>query len=160
MRKIILLSGFALLFAAIASFTTLKHKNSSSIEWYDFQEGYDLAVKQEKMIMVDMYTDWCGYCKLMDKNTFSDTAIINKINKNFIAIKFNPEIEAKFLVDGKVMSSGELKLWLGGGKHYGYPTTYFWTKPHKNNKIDLLVGYQKPKEFDRMLDKYIAENSN
>jgi len=140
----------------VSSFTSNSDSiNSSEIKWMSFQEGYDLAVKEKKMIVVDMYTEWCGWCKRMDKTTFSDSAVISLVNANFVAIKFNPEVNAKYMVGNKVMTGVELKLWLGKGKQYGYPTTYFWVAPHKDEEIDLAVGYQDPVRFQQLLAKYI-----
>lgn len=47
--------------------------------------------KDKKKIVVDIYTDWCGWCKRMDASTFQDPKVIKAINKNFYAVKFNAE---------------------------------------------------------------------
>ena len=38
-------------------------------------------------MIIDLYTDWCGWCKVMDRNTFTDSDVISHINNNFVAIK-------------------------------------------------------------------------
>lgn len=150
-----------LFFMSAALFVSSFSANNDSIDtnnkinWMSFQEGYDKAVKEKKMIMVDMYTEWCGWCKRMDKTTFSDSTVVSMVNSNFVAIKFNPEVDAKYMIGNKVMTGVELKLWMGKGKQYGYPTTYFWVAPHSNEEIDLAVGYQDPVRFQQLLRKYI-----
>ena len=50
------------------------------IKWVDFNTGLALAQQTGKMAVIDCYTDWCGWCKVMDKKTFSDPKIIERIN--------------------------------------------------------------------------------
>lgn len=135
---------------------TQKTKESKGVNWYEFQEGYDLAVKESKPLLIDMYTDWCGYCRKMDKTTYSNARVVELINNHFIAVKFNPEKNGKFAVGKKIMTHTELKYWLGNGKAYGYPTTYFWMEPYKNQKITLELGYKDKKEFINILENYLG----
>ncbi|MCK9480339.1 MAG: DUF255 domain-containing protein [Bacteroidia bacterium] len=146
-------------FLFVSSFRVANQNASEGekIEWLDFQVGYDKAVKEKKMILIDSYTDWCGWCKRMDKNTYSDKKIIEKVNANFVAIKLNPELDARYMVGEKVMSGYELLLWLGKGRNYGYPTTFFWVAPHKDENVEMAVGYKASKEFEEMLDYYISK---
>jgi uncharacterized protein YyaL (SSP411 family) len=150
---------FFLVVAFTASSFVLNQQNkteTSEINWFDFQEGYDKAVKEKKPIMIDMYTDWCGWCKRMDRTTFADKDVVKIVNSNFIAVKFNPEKEGKYMVNNKIMTGQELKLWLGSGKHYGYPTSYFWMDPHNNGTIKMEVGYKETKKFLEILDSYLG----
>lgn len=155
--SIIVLIAFG--FMAINTGFTKKsfQEGEETITWYGFQEGYDKAVAEKKRIYIDMYTDWCGYCKKMDAKTFSNSEVITKMNTHFIAIKFNPEKEASYMVNNKVMSAVELKLWLGGGKSYGYPSNYFWLKPYENTTIKVEVGYYPAEPFSQILDYYIQD---
>ncbi len=79
-RKILLL-----LLLATASVTAQK------IEWMTMDEAIAAQAKNPKKIFVDMYTNWCGPCKLLDRNTFSNKDVANFINENFYAVKFNAE---------------------------------------------------------------------
>jgi len=54
-------------------------------------EALSAQSKNPKKIFVDMYTNWCGPCKLLDRNTFSNKDLIAYMNKNFYAVKFNAE---------------------------------------------------------------------
>lgn len=66
-------------------------QKTESIKWMTFEEAIALNKKKPKMIFVDLYTDWCGWCKKMDAETFSDPAVVRYINKKYYAVKFNAE---------------------------------------------------------------------
>ena len=63
---------------------------STELKWYDFEEGMEKAKKENKALLIDAYTDWCGWCKVMDKETYKDARVIAKLNESFVAVKFNP----------------------------------------------------------------------
>jgi thioredoxin-related protein len=66
-------------------------KPGASIKWLSFEEAVALNRKKPKMIFIDIYTDWCGWCKKMDKETFTDPEVVKYINKKFYAVKLNAE---------------------------------------------------------------------
>lgn len=61
------------------------------INWLTFDEAAALTQQNPKMILVDVYTDWCGWCKKMDKETFTDAKVIEYVNSNFYPVKMNAE---------------------------------------------------------------------
>ena len=70
---------------------TLLHAEGVQFFKGTWQEALDLAAKENKYIMVDAYTDWCGWCKVMDKETFTDAGVGAVVNENFIPVKINFE---------------------------------------------------------------------
>ena len=72
-----------------------EHKNDK-INWVDFNTGFKQAQAEGKIAVIDCYTEWCGWCKVMDKKTFGNDTIIQRINEKYIAIKFNPELPFKY----------------------------------------------------------------
>ena len=99
--SIIPLFLFALAFNSIvpASFATQTSANEG-IEWMSFEEAMEATTANPKLIFIDVYTDWCGYCKLMDKSTFIDPAIVEVLNENFYAVKLNAEQKEDIQFDG------------------------------------------------------------
>lgn len=65
--------------------------NAQEIKWMTFNEAIAAQKKNPKPIFMDVYTDWCGPCKMLDKNTFQDPKIVAFVNKNYYAVKFNGE---------------------------------------------------------------------
>ena len=61
------------------------------VKWYTIEEVQELVKNEPRKIYIDMYTDWCGWCKVMDKKTFTDESIAKQLNTNFYAVKFDAE---------------------------------------------------------------------
>ncbi|MFD2552679.1 thioredoxin family protein [Bizionia sediminis] len=64
---------------------------AQQINWVTLEEAVALQKKNPKKIMMDMYTNWCGPCKMLDKNTFQNKDVADYVNKYFYAVKFNAE---------------------------------------------------------------------
>jgi thioredoxin-related protein len=62
-----------------------------SINWITLEQAETKLATEQKKILVYMFTDWCGWCKKMDRETFNNAAIIDYINKHFYAVKFDAE---------------------------------------------------------------------
>ncbi len=134
-------------------------KPSKNLVWLDFESGYKKAVAENKIILVDMYTNWCYWCKVMDRETYTDSAIIAEINTHFVAVKMNPEVDATFRFGDTVMNNAELFLWLGHGKQFGFPTSYFWLQPGKSDERYCLAGYHEPSAFMQILKQIEAKKA-
>lgn len=140
-----------------ASMVTEASALSTELKWYDFEEGMEKAKKENKALLIDAYTDWCGWCKVMDKETYKDAKVIAKLNENFVAVKFNPELDKKYNVDGTVKNGEGLLLWLAQGNPGGFPTSYFVFNPSKNMQRAMQPGYLPPSDFLKLLDMVLAK---
>lgn len=126
--------------------------STEELKWLDWNTGYPLALKTKKIVLVDAYTDWCGWCKKMDRDTYTNQKIISMLNKDFVVIKFNPEIkDATYEIEGQIVSGRELYAQLTQGKSTGFPTTYF-IEPHKK-QIQIAAGYLGPDDFSKVLEQ-------
>lgn len=85
------------LFVALGAIAT----QAQEIKWMSFDEAIAAQKKKAKPIFMDVYTDWCGPCKMLDKNTFHDPALVSYVNENFYAVKFNGEGNAEVNYKGK-----------------------------------------------------------
>ncbi len=86
-------ANLLLLFSLIITLPFYSHANNNNTEinWMSFEEAFELAEENPKKIFVDVYTDWCGFCKRMDNETFSDPIIAEIINEHYYPVKFNAE---------------------------------------------------------------------
>ncbi|MDX2283084.1 MAG: thioredoxin family protein [Bacteroidia bacterium] len=103
-----------------------------TIRWVSIEEAASLSAQDGKKILVDLYTDWCGWCKKMDKDTYAQERVAKYINTHYHAVKFNAEQHAEVMLGGttfKYLANGsrgvhELALRLTNGRP-SYPTTVF-----------------------------------
>jgi len=150
MKKILYLSFCFLLFSSF------NKSAKDELTWYKWNEAYPLAQKEDKILLIDAYTDWCGWCKKMDRDTYSNAEVIKKINKHFIAVKFNPELrDLTYDIDGQTFSARDFYAQLTRGEKTGFPTTYFINPKKKSLFID--PGYRNAETFMQILDKVIAD---
>lgn len=74
----------------ILGFVTL-NSSAQEINWITLSEAIELQKKTPKKIMMDVYTNWCGPCKMLDINTFHNKDVVAYVNENYYAVKFNGE---------------------------------------------------------------------
>ena len=138
--------------------TTKPSPTESGLKWYNWNEGYTMAVKKKKIIIVDIYTDWCGWCKKMDRDTYAKQSIIDMLNKDFVAVKFNPEVKFDtYDIEGAKYNNSTLFAMLCNNERVGYPTTVFLIKNKKNEWVNYYQsGYQDEANFKKVLEYYLT----
>jgi thioredoxin-related protein len=131
--------------------------SGAKIKWLDFEEAVALNKKKPKKFFVDMYTDWCGWCKKMDASTFTNPVIVEYMNENFYAVKFNAERKDTVAFKGKdyyntnpagSRASHQLAQELLAGR-MSYPSYIFLDE--SANKMTVVPGYRKAPEFEAIL---------
>ncbi|XOV94552.1 MAG: thioredoxin family protein [Bacteroidota bacterium] len=136
--------------------------DAQEIKWYSFEEAVALSKEKPKKLLIDIYTDWCGWCKKMDADAYSNQHLVDYINKNYYAVKFNAEQKEdiefsdhtfKFLVNGR-RGVHELAIALTNNK-LSYPTTVFMDEEFRI--IQPIAGYMTAKDMAPIL-AYFGEN--
>lgn len=131
-------------------------KPAEGIQWLTIEEAFAKIQKEPRKVLIDVYTDWCGWCKVMDRETFKDKAVTDYINKKYYAVKLDAEQkgtiklgdkEFKYLAEGG-RGINEIALALTNNQP-SYPTTVFLDD--KFNMIQPLPGYLKAKEFHQII---------
>lgn len=115
--------SFALIFLALLIGIS-DVQAASRIKWYSYDEGMVRREEEQKNVFLNFYTQWCGFCKKMDNETFRDPAVIAYLNEHFISIKINSEKQRRLATEYYVM---------------GLPTSWFISE--KGEKISNLPGY-------------------
>ncbi len=135
---------------------------SQTVKWYTVEEALELNKKEPRKLIVDVYTDWCGWCKVMEKNTYNHKIIAEYVNKTFYMVKLDAEQREdikfgertyKYVPQGN-RGYHELAAAFLDGK-MGYPSVVFFDE--KNRRLQSLQGYIKAKQFDEII-KYIGGN--
>ena len=139
-----------------------QEKKDQLVKWYTIEEVEKLSQSEPRKIMIDVYTDWCGWCKKMDKETFNHPVIAEFINSNYYPVKFNAESKEVITFRGKtykfVNSSARGYHELAAGLLNGRLS--FPSIAYLNEDLELLgavPGYRTPKDMEPLLN-YIAEN--
>lgn len=135
----------------------------SGVNWISFEKAIELNKENPKKLLIDLYTDWCGWCKVMDRETYSKEDISTYINENFYPVKFNAEQRESVEFDGhtfKFIAQGrrgvhELAAALTNNK-LSYPTTVFMDE--KLRIISPVPGYLKPQDMEPLLSFIVEEH--
>lgn len=132
------------------------------VKWYSIEEAVAMAQKSPRPMFVDAYTDWCGWCKKLDKDTFSNPVIAEILNTKYYAVKFDAEGKEpvtfqgrKFVNDGSLGKTHQLAYALLQGK-LGYPSLVFLTA--SSELITPISGYKTPAQLEPLLS-YFAGTS-
>jgi len=127
------------------------------IHWYSFEEAYQLNKKKPKKIFVDVFTDWCGWCKKMDAETFTNPVISKYMAKHFYCVKLNAERKDTVIIDGvkftnpnpgSKRSTHQLAVELLKG-NMSYPSFVFLNE--KSQWLTVVSGYHIAREFEPIL---------
>ena len=153
MRNLLLVAVFVL------SAVTAK---AQKVNWLSFEEALELNKKNPKPIMIDLYTDWCGWCKRMDATTYKNEVIIKYINDNYYAVKMDGEGKEDITFKGrtfKFVQKGrskyhELAAAILNGK-LSYPSTAFFTP--EEQLIQSVPGYLVKEKFEKILAYFSGE---
>lgn len=153
MRNIFLVAVFIL--SAISA-------KAQDVNWLSFEEAIKLNKTTPKPILVDLYTDWCGWCKRMDASTYKNDVIVKYINDNFYAVKMDGEGKKDITFKGKTfkfVQQGrskyhELAAAIMNGK-MSYPSTAFFNA--EEQMIQVVPGYLDKVKFEKILAYFSGE---
>lgn len=156
---IVFIASFALL-----SFTLpyAAGPEREGVSWMTWEEAAAMMESQDKKVLLNVYTDWCGWCKRMDTTTFDAAPIAQYINSSFYPVRFNAERQQaieyrgqtyQFVEKGKRGYHQFAAEMLKG--RMSFPSVVFLDE--EGNVIQSIVGYKSPEEFEQILT-YFAED--
>jgi len=120
----------------------------AEIVWLNYEEGMKKGKLENKNIFIDFYTNWCGWCKKLDKDVYNDSAVKVVLARHFVTVKTNAESKRRFtLDDGKEYTDASLAREVFGVQ--GYPALWFLTPTAE--KITYIPGYVPKDKFVNIL---------
>jgi thioredoxin-related protein len=130
------------------------------------EEAIEAQSDNPRPIMIDVYTKWCGPCKMMSNNTFTDSRLAEYLNANFYCVKFDAESPDTVYFQNKIYTNPDYKSETPGrnGVHQfarmlnvsAYPTLYFMDENAKG--LGPVTGYRTPAQLEIFLH-YFAEKT-
>ncbi|MDR2064105.1 MAG: DUF255 domain-containing protein [Prevotellaceae bacterium] len=148
---ILLLSGYA-----------INAQDATQIKWHTANEAFELQKQKPKKILMDVYTNWCGWCKRMDASTFTNPKVVEYLNKYYYCVKFNAEgnenvtfREINFANDGKYGKSHSFAVAVLQGK-MSYPSIAYFDE--KSQLITAVAGYMTPEQILPILAYFGEDN--
>ena len=120
-----------------------------------FEDALKKAASENKRVVIDVYTDWCGWCKKMDAEAYSNDEVKKLLEDNFVLVKLNAEGKDKLTYNGKKYTEEELSYYF---EVFSFPTTIFLEPDGKlisfkydNYPMKNIPGYVKTDEFKKLL---------
>jgi thioredoxin-related protein len=147
-------------FSFVSDNTYTEFNENSPVNWITFDEAYIKCKKNPRPIMIDVYTTWCGPCKMMSNQTFNNPEIAKYINDNFYAVKFDAESKDSVKFDKYVFVSSDISNPKAPHQfaasildnQLAYPSIVFLN--NQIQRLDILKGFMPPKNFEPILNYY------
>jgi thioredoxin-related protein len=140
---------------------TLKRGSNDKVKWLNMDEVNIKLKEENKPVLIDLYTDWCYWCKVMDKKTYNNSKVIDYINEHFYSAKVNAEGKSSVTWRDKTYNYNskyqinDFALYVTYGQT-SFPTTVIIAD--ENSQPIPVAGYLEPKELEPIL-KYFGEGA-
>lgn len=131
-------------FAALVLLALPAH--AGGVAWRGWNAGLAAAASSKKPVIADVYTDWCGWCKRMDRDVYARADVSEYLNAHFVMVRLNAESDERVNYAGRVLTGRTLA---GGFQVTGYPTTIF-LRPNGEHMVNV-PGYVPAEKFLKLV---------
>ena len=87
---------------------SMAQEAKKSVHWLTFEQLEDSLAAKPKKVFIDFYTDWCSYCRKMDKAVFTKPEVIDLLNEEYYAVRFDAETESAISFGGKTLINDQV----------------------------------------------------
>lgn len=132
----------------------------AKINWMSWDEAVEANKNEPRLIFVDTYTNWCGWCKRMDQTTFAHPVIVDYMNKHYYSVKLNAEM--KDTIDFNGHKFVNMNPTARRGTHslaaslldnkMSYPSFVFLNQQFQ--RLQIVPGYQRAEQFEKFMRYY------
>lgn len=138
---------------------SLKPAEKVDVHWMSLSEALEKCKTEKRKIFIDVYTNWCGWCRHMDSTTFANPAVARYLNDHYYAVKFNAEQSEDITFKDKVYHFKK-----DGGRGYhelaaywlnsrlSFPTVVFLDE--NQNLIQPVPGYQDATKMETIINYF------
>jgi len=126
---------------------------AAEISWRGWNEGLSEAASSKRPVVVDVYTDWCGWCKRMDRDVYARQDVRDYLAKNYVAVRLNAEAAGRARYENRDYTPSSLAQRF---RVSGYPTTIFLRA--NGEHLVNVPGYIDADRFKLML-RYFGEGA-
>lgn len=137
-------AAFALLLAATPAL-------AGGVRWQGWDAGLAAAQSGKRYVLVDVYTDWCGWCKRMDRDVYARDDVSEYLNRRFVSVKLDAESAQPVHYQGEARTERGIA---SGFRVNSYPTTIFLNA--KGEHLTNVPGYLPADRFLLLL-RYIGD---
>jgi thioredoxin-related protein len=151
---------------AVVLFTISTEAQTGEINWISLEEAVEAQAVSPKKIMMDVYTSWCGPCKLLDRNTFQNPDVVKYVNEHYYAVKFNAEGNEKINFKSYVFENPDYDpnrtgrnaqhQLAGALRITAYPTIVFFNE--SGETLLPLPGYKTPSQLELYLKLFLNDD--
>lgn len=132
----------------------------NGVQWMSIEEAVANLKKEKRPVLIDLYTDWCGWCKVMDKKTYSNKNVAAYLHDKFYAVRVNAETKEKIVWNDKTYNynssyrANEFSVYITRGR-LEFPTTIIL--PADGSEPQAIAGYLETKDLE-LIAKYFGED--
>ncbi len=151
MKKLIITAA-----AILMSANLFPQSSSEYVNWYSFEEAVELASENPKKIFIDVYTEWCGWCRRMDRETFTNPDVADFLNEHFYPVKLNAETTDTIIFQGQEFvnegngsrSAHQLAIAILQGK-MSYPSLAYMDE--NLQLLTVVPGFMTPEDIEPVM---------
>jgi len=155
--KLLFLSAWVIIFSCAQT----PAPSGDHLKWMNLIDATENLQKEKRPVLIDLYTDWCGWCKIMEKKTYSNKQVMQYVEGKFYPVRINAESRETITWNGKAYAfnpnyrANDFALYVTQGR-LEFPTTVII--PPDGSGPQAIPGYLDPKDFE-LIVKYFGEGS-